>query len=108
MARSRRRVPGPMTTNPAARRAGLRRATEFLRPARGAIVPMQTRRERRLLERWVHIAHRLSTVVDADRIVVLKQGRIVEEEKHAELVASRGYYASLVEKQTRGLFPLAA
>ena len=39
MARSRRRVPGPMTTNPAARRAGLRRATEFLRPARGAIVP---------------------------------------------------------------------
>jgi ATP-binding cassette, subfamily B, bacterial len=54
------------------------------------------------------IAHRLSTVVDADRIVVLKQGRIVEEGKHGQLVASRGYYASLVEKQTRGLFPLAA
>lgn len=54
------------------------------------------------------IAHRLSTVVDADRIVVLKDGCIVEEGKHAELVAAGGYYALLVEKQTRGLFPLAA
>jgi ATP-binding cassette subfamily B protein len=54
------------------------------------------------------IAHRLSTVVDADRIVVLKQGRIVEEGTHQRLVASGGYYASLVEKQTRGLLPMAA
>ena len=54
------------------------------------------------------IAHRLSTVVDADRIVVLKDGRIVEEGRHAELVAGLGYYASLVEKQTRGLLPMAA
>jgi ATP-binding cassette, subfamily B, bacterial len=54
------------------------------------------------------IAHRLSTVVDADRIVVLKDGRIVEEGKHQELVAAGGYYALLVEKQTRGLFPMAA
>lgn len=54
------------------------------------------------------IAHRLSTVVDADRIVVLKQGRIVEEGTHRGLLASGGYYASLVEKQTRGLLPMAA
>jgi ATP-binding cassette subfamily B protein len=40
--------------------------------------------------------------------VVLKQGRIVEEGTHRELVASRDYYASLVEKQTRGLLPMAA
>jgi len=54
------------------------------------------------------IAHRLSTVVDADRIVVLKQGRIVEEGRHVDLVRRGGYYASLVEKQTRGLLPMAA
>ncbi|MFY3743466.1 ABC transporter ATP-binding protein [Anaeromyxobacter sp. Red801] len=54
------------------------------------------------------IAHRLSTVVDADRIVVLREGRIVEQGRHAELVARGGHYASLVAKQTRGMFPLAA
>jgi ATP-binding cassette subfamily B protein len=54
------------------------------------------------------IAHRLSTVVEADRIVVLRAGRIVEEGRHAELVARGGYYAGLVEKQTRGLLPMAA
>jgi len=56
----------------------------------------------------VVVAHRLSTVVDADRIVVLRAGRIVEEGRHAELLARGGYYAKLVEKQTRGLFPMAA
>jgi ATP-binding cassette, subfamily B, bacterial len=54
------------------------------------------------------IAHRLSTVVDADRIVVLRQGRLVEEGTHLDLLARRGYYASLVEKQARGLLPMAA
>jgi ATP-binding cassette subfamily B protein len=51
------------------------------------------------------IAHRLSTVVNADRVVVLKDGGIVEEGRHEELVARDGYYASLVEKQARGLLP---
>ncbi len=45
------------------------------------------------------IAHRLSTVVNADRIVVLKDGRIIETGRHEELVEARGYYASLIERQ---------
>jgi len=45
------------------------------------------------------VAHRLSTVVRADVIVVLNKGRIVERGRHAELLARRGLYASLVESQ---------
>jgi ATP-binding cassette subfamily B protein len=40
--------------------------------------------------------------------VVLKAGRIVEEGSHVDLVARGGYYSSLVDKQTRGLLPMAA
>jgi ATP-binding cassette subfamily B protein len=49
------------------------------------------------------IAHRLSTVVNADKIIVLKDGKILETGKHQELVISNGYYASLVERQIKGL-----
>jgi ATP-binding cassette subfamily B protein len=49
------------------------------------------------------IAHRLSTVVHADRIIVLKEGKISEMGTHDELVRSHGYYSTLVERQTRGL-----
>lgn len=49
------------------------------------------------------IAHRLSTVVNADRIIVLKEGQIAESGKHAELMRLGGYYASLVRRQHRGL-----
>ncbi len=48
------------------------------------------------------IAHRLSTVVDADLIVVLDQGRIVERGTHAELLARGGLYAELARTQLSG------
>ncbi|GLC24397.1 ABC transporter ATP-binding protein [Roseisolibacter agri] len=47
------------------------------------------------------IAHRLSTVRRADRVVVLDQGRVVEEGTHAELLAQGGAYASLYNGQFR-------
>ena len=45
------------------------------------------------------IAHRLSTIVSADEIIVLKDGRIVERGKHAALLAERGLYASMWDRQ---------
>jgi ATP-binding cassette subfamily B protein len=45
------------------------------------------------------IAHRISTVKDADKILVLDGGRIVEMGAHAELLAKGGYYADVYENQ---------
>jgi ATP-binding cassette subfamily B protein len=45
------------------------------------------------------IAHRLSTIADAQQILVMSQGRIVERGTHAELLAARGMYADMWERQ---------
>jgi len=49
----------------------------------------------------ITIAHRLSTVVDADTILVLDQGQIVERGSHAKLLARGGVYAALWNRQAR-------
>ncbi|MFO1141808.1 MAG: ABC transporter ATP-binding protein [Amaricoccus sp.] len=48
------------------------------------------------------IAHRLSTVLDSDLIVVMDKGRIVEQGTHAELLARQGLYADLYQLQFAG------
>jgi len=45
------------------------------------------------------IAHRLSTVIDADEILVLEAGRVIERGHHADLLAARGAYAALWTRQ---------
>ena len=51
------------------------------------------------------IAHRLSSAVEADVIIVCDQGVIVESGKHLELLANGGVYAQLYNEQTRKLMP---
>ena len=56
--------------------------------------------ERLMKDRTVFvIAHRLSTVVNADKIIVLSRGKIVETGTHEELIEKEGYYKQLYEVQ---------
>ncbi|MGV3649824.1 MAG: multidrug ABC transporter ATP-binding protein, partial [Devosia sp.] len=48
------------------------------------------------------IAHRLSTIAEMDRLIVLDQGRIVEEGTHTQLLERNGTYASLWARQSGG------
>ena len=45
------------------------------------------------------VAHRLSTVKDADQIVVVDKGRLAEQGNHIELTAKKGVYYNLVKNQ---------
>ena len=45
------------------------------------------------------IAHRLSTIKDADLILVMKDGDIIEQGSHEELLAAKGFYADLYNSQ---------
>ena len=45
------------------------------------------------------VAHRLATILKADRILVMEKGQIIESGKHAELLAKQGLYANLYQKQ---------
>ena len=47
------------------------------------------------------IAHRLSTVRNADMILVVRQGKIVEQGTHSQLLKKRGYYRELYTRQTK-------
>lgn len=53
--------------------------------------------EKKTTSIWV--AHRLRTIVDADKIIVLKNGSVAEEGSHRELIAKKGLYASMWEMQ---------
>jgi ATP-binding cassette subfamily B protein len=53
----------------------------------------------------VHISHRLNTVRDADRILVLADGRVVEEGTHDQLLGADGRYARLFHRQAAGYQP---
>ena len=50
----------------------------------------------------IMVAHRLTTVQNADRIIVFDKGRVVEEGKHNELVCSGGIYEQMIRAQNMG------
>ena len=80
-------------------------ATAFMDPSTEAT--LQRDLDKLLQQRTaIVIAHRLATVEAADRILVLKRGRLIEEGNHRQLRAAGGLYAQLAELQERGLAAL--
>jgi ATP-binding cassette subfamily B protein len=80
-------------------------ATAFMDPSTEAT--LQRDLDRLLQQRTaIVIAHRLATVEAADRILVLRSGRLVEQGNHRELREAGGLYARLAELQERGLAAL--
>jgi ATP-binding cassette, subfamily B, bacterial len=53
------------------------------------------------------VAHRLSTIAHLDRILVFDRGRIVEDDCHDNLLASRGAYYRLWKMQAGGFLPVS-
>ena len=53
----------------------------------------------------IAIAHRLSTVMRMDRLIVLDQGQIIEDGTHQELLELNGLYARLWHRQSQGFLP---
>ncbi|MFN9693168.1 MAG: ABC transporter ATP-binding protein [Synechococcaceae cyanobacterium] len=80
-------------------------ATAFLDPSTEATLQrdLESLLQRRTA---IVIAHRLATVEASDRILVLRQGRLVEQGHHRELRRAGGLYARLAELQERGLAAL--
>ena len=87
------------------REHGVRTYSIFLDEGTSAL---DANNERRIMENLqmvfkgktvVIVAHRLSTVKNADQIIVLDKGRIVEEGKHNTLIARKGHYFELVRNQ---------
>jgi len=54
----------------------------------------------------IAIAHRLSTIARMDRLIVMDEGRIVEQGSHDELLRLNGHYARLWRHQSGGFLPL--
>ena len=49
------------------------------------------------------VAHRLSTIQNADMILVMKDGNIIEQGNHEELLKENGFYANLYNSQFEGI-----
>ena len=80
----------------------------ILDEATSAIDLYTERRIQRALQRLtsgrtaIVIAHRLATIRDADRILVLKDGRLVEDGEHDQLIGAGGVYQNLYQQYERG------